>query len=109
MASTPGLRRRAARRRTRTEPLVVRIALIAVAIGFLALFLLFPLALVFQQAFAKGWTAWEHAVGQPDAVAAIRLTLLASGWRRAGSSRASAFEVGICCSPSSTCPSPSHP
>ena len=55
---------------------MVRIALIAVALGFLALFLLFPLALVFQQAFAKGWTAWEHAVGQPDAVAAIRLTLL---------------------------------
>ncbi|MEE7493314.1 sulfate ABC transporter permease subunit CysW [Methylobacterium oryzae] len=54
----------------------VRGLLIAIAIVFLALFLLLPLISVFAQAFAKGGGAYFAAFAEPDAHAAIRLTLL---------------------------------
>ncbi len=60
----------------RTEPLGIRIAIIAIAIGFLALFIILPLVTVFIQAFSKGATAYFGALSDPDAISAIRLTLL---------------------------------
>ena len=60
----------------RGESLPVRILLIAVALAFLALFLLLPLVSVFVEAGARGWQAYREAITEPDAVAAIRLTLL---------------------------------
>jgi sulfate transport system permease protein len=56
----------------------VRRLLIGLALGFLALFLFLPLALVFQQAFSKGVEVWLAAVTEPDAQAAIVLTLTAA-------------------------------
>jgi sulfate/thiosulfate transport system permease protein len=53
-----------------------RWALIAFAGGFLALFLVAPLAIVFEAALAKGVVAYGDALAAPDAVAAIELTLL---------------------------------
>src|SRR3546814_1125020 len=53
-----------------------RFALIALAIGFLALFLLLPLVAVFAEALAKGFGAYAAAIAEPDALAAIQLTLL---------------------------------
>jgi len=50
--------------------------LLAVALGFLALFLVAPLAAVFAEALAKGLGAYAAALVEPDALAAIRLTLL---------------------------------
>ena len=68
-----------ARRTTQlTEPLLVRIALIVVALSFLALFLVLPLATVFIEAFASGIAAYLDAIREPDALAALRLTLLAA-------------------------------
>jgi sulfate transport system permease protein len=61
-----------------TEPTVVRGMLIATALAFLALFLAIPLTAVFAEAFAKGFGAYFAAVAEPDAVAALRLTLLAA-------------------------------
>ncbi|MEO0036076.1 MAG: hypothetical protein RLZZ501_2099 [Pseudomonadota bacterium] len=61
-----------ARRRFRLGPAL----LIVLALGFLALFLVLPLAAVLTQAFAKGGGAYLAALTQPDAWAAIRLTLL---------------------------------
>lgn len=58
------------------EPAWVRRALIASALFFLALFLLMPLAAVFVEALRKGWSAYATAVTEPDALSAIRLTLL---------------------------------
>jgi sulfate transport system permease protein len=58
-----------------TEPRGVRVALIAVAMGFLALFLFVPLVLVFVKAFEKGVSAYLAAVTEPVALQAIRLTL----------------------------------
>jgi sulfate transport system permease protein len=62
--------------RPTTEPVAVRLLLIAAALAFLALFLVLPLAIVFQQALEKGLAAYAAAVREPDALAALRLTLL---------------------------------
>lgn len=56
-----------------------RYGLIAVAVLFLALFLVLPLAAVFGEALSKGVTAFGSAITEPDALAAIRLTLLVAG------------------------------
>ena len=58
-----------------SEPRWVRWLLVGTALGFLGLFLLVPLVAVFAQAFAKGWAAYFRSFGDPDALAAIRLTL----------------------------------
>ena len=59
-----------------TEPTWVRWTLISVALGFIFLFLLLPLAAVFTEAFRKGADAYFEALKEPDAWTAIRLTLL---------------------------------
>jgi len=61
------------------EPAWVRIVLIAVALAFLTLFLFVPLVAVFAEAFKKGWQAYLAAIVDPDAVSAIKLTLIAAG------------------------------
>lgn len=53
-----------------------RRALIGVGFLFLALFLFLPLVMVFAGALAKGWGVFLEALVDPDALAAIRLTLL---------------------------------
>ena len=60
----------------RAEPAWARSALIVVAIGFLGIFLLVPLAAVFTQAFSKGVAVYLAALRDPVAQSAIRLTLL---------------------------------
>jgi len=62
-----------------SEPALVRRLLIAIALGFLALFLVVPLAAVFVEALQKGWAAYVAALREPMAVSALRLTLLTAG------------------------------
>jgi sulfate transport system permease protein len=62
--------------RTLLEPVLVRWLLIAVALIFLGLFLLLPLGMVFASAFKSGVRAYANAFRDPDALSAIRLTLL---------------------------------
>lgn len=52
-----------------------RIVLIAIAVVFMAVILLLPLLLVFIEAFRRGAGAFFEALGEPDTVSAIRLTL----------------------------------
>ncbi|WP_140629512.1 sulfate ABC transporter permease subunit CysW [Methylibium rhizosphaerae] len=59
-----------------TEPAWVRRALIAVALLFLTLFLFVPLVAVFVEAFKKGWSVYLAAIVEPDALSAIKLTLI---------------------------------
>jgi sulfate/thiosulfate transport system permease protein len=59
-----------------TERRPVRVALIVVAVIFLTLFLLLPLFAVFSEAFRAGFGGFWNAVSEPDAVAAMKLTLL---------------------------------
>jgi sulfate transport system permease protein len=60
----------------RTEPRWVRALVIAIVFGFLALFLVVPLAAVFVQAFSKGWSVYLAAIREPIALAAVKLTLI---------------------------------
>lgn len=62
-----------------TEAPWLRSVLILLALGFLALFLMAPLLTVFIEAFRRGINVYWQAVADPDAWAAIRLTLLVAG------------------------------
>jgi sulfate transport system permease protein len=62
-------------RRATTEGPLAKGILIALALGFLALFLVLPLAAVFIEAFRKGAGEFLFALGEPDTLSAIRLTL----------------------------------
>jgi sulfate/thiosulfate transport system permease protein len=57
------------------DPLWLKLLLSAMAICFIAIVLLFPLVLVFTEAFAKGFTAFWEAIIEPDSLAAVRLSL----------------------------------
>jgi sulfate transport system permease protein len=59
-----------------TESPWVRWTLIGIALSFIFLFLLLPLAAVFTEALRKGVGAYLEALKEPDAWTAIRLTLL---------------------------------
>ena len=67
-----------ARRSAVTEAPWVRRALIALALAFLAAFLLLPLVSVFTEALRNGLGTYVEALTDPDALAAIRLTLIAA-------------------------------
>jgi sulfate transport system permease protein len=63
-------------RSSTTEPVWVRYTLISLALGFVLLFLVLPLAAVATEALRKGLDAYWEALKEPDAWSAIRLTLL---------------------------------
>jgi len=65
-------------RNATTEPAWVRRTLIGVALVFLTLFLFVPLAAVFYEALKKGWGVYVAAIVEPDALSAIKLTLIAA-------------------------------
>jgi sulfate transport system permease protein len=56
-------------------PRWMRALLILAAIAVMALLVLLPLAVVLGSGFAKGVHAWYAALAEPDALAALRLTL----------------------------------
>ncbi len=66
----------AGRPRSLSEPTWVKGLLIGAALAYLALFLLVPLVAVFAEALAKGLRVYGAAIVEPEALAAIRLTLL---------------------------------
>ncbi|MCX8516969.1 MAG: sulfate ABC transporter permease subunit CysW, partial [Rhodoferax sp.] len=66
----------ASRRSPIAEPAWVKWTLLALALLFVLLFLLLPLAAVFTEALRKGWGAAWAALQEPDAWSAIRLTLV---------------------------------
>jgi sulfate transport system permease protein len=66
----------AARNNLRTEPKAVRIAIITLAILFLSVFVVLPLVLVFAEALSKGILAYVSALADPEALSAIKLTLV---------------------------------
>lgn len=66
----------AARDSLRTEPRAVRIVVIALAVIILTVFVVLPLVVVFAQAFSNGILAYFAALAEPEALAAIKLTLV---------------------------------
>ncbi len=59
-----------------TESMLVRIILVAVTLGFIGLMIVLPLAVVFTEALRQGVDVYRAAIVEPDAMAAIKLTLL---------------------------------
>jgi sulfate transport system permease protein len=57
------------------EGLAAKLILLVLALAFLGFFLLLPLVTVFVEAFRKGWEEYYVSLIEPDAAAAIRLTL----------------------------------
>lgn len=59
-----------------TESTGVRIVLIVIAMLFLGLVVILPLASIFIEAFKKGFEVYKASILDPDALSALRLTLL---------------------------------
>ncbi|WP_411349380.1 sulfate ABC transporter permease subunit CysW [Paenibacillus sp. WLX2291] len=59
-----------------TESAGIRWTLIGIALLFLVLIVVLPLVCILIEAFKKGWEVYEAAVIDPDALSALRLTLL---------------------------------
>jgi sulfate transport system permease protein len=74
--SLPAAPPRARFRTATTETRPARYVLMAIAFAFLGIFLALPLIIVFIEAFREGFGAYLEALRDPDALAAIWLTLL---------------------------------
>ncbi len=59
-----------------TEPPAIRFLLCAIAIAFIGIFVMLPLAIVFVEALHKGFGIYFQALMEDDARSAIRLTVL---------------------------------
>ena len=67
---------RATTRTAQQDGAVVRWTIIGVSVAFLGIFIVLPLIVVFAQGFSKGFAVYAAALVEPDAIAAIKLTLL---------------------------------
>lgn len=74
-AGTLGPVSKASFKRATTESTATKAVLTGIALVFLALVLILPLAVVFVEAFRKGPAEFLLALKEPDTLAAIRLTL----------------------------------
>jgi len=70
MTDTPG------ERPALRDPRWARAAIFVGGIGFLALFVVLPIATIIVEALRKGLDAYFSALAEPDTISAIRLTLL---------------------------------
>jgi sulfate transport system permease protein len=57
----------------------LRWTFLVIGLSFFAIFLLLPLVAVFVEALRKGWGTYVAALQEPDALSAVKLTLLAAG------------------------------
>lgn len=60
----------------RAEPVWVRWTLIGIALAFLGVFIFLPLSMVFITGLSKGINVYFQSINNPDALSAIRLTLI---------------------------------
>lgn len=76
MADVAPFPHRLTRASATSESPLARALLIALALAFLSVVLLLPLLAVFSEALRNGVAAWAAALIEPDALAAVRLTLI---------------------------------
>ena len=79
LLDAPYIRLESAANPKRYKQYLVPAILMTLAFAFLFFFLLVPLVAVFAEALHKGWGAYFAAITEPDAVSAIKLTLIAAG------------------------------
>ncbi len=65
-------------RARRTENKFIRFGLISIALVYLGLFIVMPLTVIFSGALKKGIAVYLHSLGDPNTIAAIKLTFLAA-------------------------------
>ncbi|MBM3617041.1 MAG: sulfate ABC transporter permease subunit CysW [Alphaproteobacteria bacterium] len=65
-------------KQTVTEPLWMKSLLILIAVGFMTLLVILPVWMIFAEALKDGLTPYLHALSEPDAISALKLTLLVS-------------------------------
>jgi len=63
---------------SKLKRVLLRIAGPSLSVTYLSLLVLLPIAAIISTAFAGGWGAFWRAISQPEAVAALKLTLLCS-------------------------------
>ncbi|WP_088348244.1 MULTISPECIES: sulfate ABC transporter permease subunit CysW [Rhodomicrobium] len=66
------------RRAATRDPAWVKWLILGLSLSFFAIFILLPLIAVFVEALRKGWGTYITALSEPDALAAVRLTLIAA-------------------------------
>lgn len=66
------------RRSATRDGAVVKGVILTLSLTFFVVFLLLPLVAVFVEAFRKGWQTYLAALIEPDALSAIKLTLIAA-------------------------------
>jgi sulfate transport system permease protein len=76
MAGTITLAPRKAGKPAGSEPAWIKVVLTSIALAFLVLFLIVPLAAVFFEALRAGWPTYAESLKDPDSISAIRLTLV---------------------------------
>ncbi len=59
-----------------SEPIWVRVLLILSALGFLGFLIVLPVIAIFTEALRQGWSSYIEALLEPDALTALKLTLL---------------------------------
>ncbi|MCD8569541.1 MAG: hypothetical protein LRY50_14885 [Geovibrio sp.] len=64
--------------RALTEPAFVRYTLIGFVLLVFVLLLFTPLVFIFATAFRDGWEVYVRSVTEPDALSAVKLTLIAA-------------------------------
>lgn len=67
-----------AKKRRVTEPLWMKALLVVVAVAFMSLLVVLPVWMIFAEAFKDGIGAYLAALREPDAISALKLTLLVS-------------------------------
>ncbi len=81
LAQAPGVedkRTKFEKNRATAEPKWVKRLILGVSLSFFGLFLFLPLVAVFYEALRQGFSVYWHALIDPDALSAIKLTLLAA-------------------------------
>lgn len=68
----------AATKQNVTEPWWVKLLLVAIAVTFMAMLVVLPVWMIFAEALKDGFGAYLSALQEPDAISALKLTLLVS-------------------------------
>ena len=63
-------------RRATSDPWWMKTIILSLTVGFLVLFFVFPLALIFQEGFRKGWSGFTHVFDDRATAHSIKLTLI---------------------------------
>ncbi len=68
------------KRRATSDPLWMKAIILTLCLGFLVIFFVFPLALIFEEAFRKGWSGFTKVFSDRATTHSIKLTLIVAAF-----------------------------